>query len=336
MQLLTGRRHDVIHNLDGEGAYEWLYVDALSDDAEWGVVMILFRGMPMSPSYLERPTDMSAGCALSVYHRGTRVAFAFTGYPLANAVFSEEHPHVSMGSAGCRTLDDGRWQCSIQTLPTRIGRTANVQITLDAQWAAPSNEPYQRSNAWVLAAPRSKAQVTILLGEGGQPKVEKEFEALAYHDHNMGPQAMQRHFHHWYWGRVQTSEKTLIYLATPGASEEFSWFGEADDRGQVVAWTNVTFAYKQPRLSFMGLWCNRTVVISGTNAQGQQDVVECHNKRVCENGPFYQRYISQWKSNGKFIGSGMSEYMNVCRLRSAWIRPFLRLPWTMFSMSYKR
>ncbi|MGA0046016.1 MAG: hypothetical protein ACO3I4_07150, partial [Candidatus Kapaibacteriota bacterium] len=81
MQLLTGPSHDVSHHLEASGAYEWWYVDALetpTDDAlssSWGVVVILFRGMPMSPAYLQEqrsPQGSSpsqhCGMAVSIYY----------------------------------------------------------------------------------------------------------------------------------------------------------------------------------------------------------------------------------------------------------------------------
>jgi len=49
---------------------------------------------------------------------------------------------------------------------------------------------------------------------------------------------------------------------------------------------------------------------------------------VVENGPFYQRYYSDWIVNGVHIKDrGMSEYMDCARYQRAWIRPFLRTIW---------
>lgn len=79
----------------------------------------------------------------------------------------------------------------------------------------------------------------------------------------------------------------------------------------------------------MGLLMHRRVVIQGVDATGVNRTVVCNNSVVCEDGPFYQRYISEWTDGGEHLGHGMSEYMDVQRLRATWIRPFLRLPWSV-------
>ncbi|MBK6290231.1 MAG: hypothetical protein IPF59_00535 [Ignavibacteria bacterium] len=317
MQLLTGYPHDSCHHLNGPGAYEWWYVDALSADAEWGVVMIVFRGMPMSPNYLDDPNDLTGGYSLSVYHRGVRVAFAFAGEPLDDP----------SGKSEFTKLDEGRHVCRIDATMPGIKRSARVEVVLSGEGAAPSKEEFTADHGWVLAAPRSPCTVHIELAEGGRTTVDETFETLAYHDHNMGRRAMSDDFREWFWGRVHASDRTYVYLATPNATTPFSWVGEVDDRGLVTPWTDVDFTYEYPWLSFMGLSLHRRVMIHGLGADGVRRLLICDNVRACENGPFYQRYISRWTLNGVDIGSGTSEFMHVRRLRARWIRPFLRLPW---------
>ncbi|MCX6140248.1 MAG: hypothetical protein NTX15_05375, partial [Candidatus Kapabacteria bacterium] len=131
---------------------------------------------------------------------------------------------------------------------------------------------------------------------------------------------------------VHTSERSIIYLATPNATSPFQWVGEVDEIGHVVEWKDVSISYERPRMSYMGLRLCRRVVINGLDATGLPTTVECHNMRTCENGPFYQRYMSQWTLNGLSVGIGTSEFMDVRRMKSRWIRPFLRLPWKSVHM----
>ena len=327
MQVLTGYHHDHSHNLNKEGAYEWWYVDALSEDAEWGVVMIIFRGMPMSPDYLDQPHDVAAGYSLSVYHRGVRVAFAFAGAPLAASRFSDAHAGATVGLASFTRQQDGSMTFVINAPCKGIGRSAFVSVTLDGKGAQPSPESFTDDHAWILAAPRSAAEVESRLSEGRKHMANFSFATLAYHDHNMGRRAMSADFHDWYWGRIHTRDRTFIYLATPNVPKPFSWVGEVDRHGLVVPWTDVTIAYERPWMSYMGLRFHKRVVMKGIDAGGLRSVVVCQNARASENGPFYQRYVSRWKFNGMPIGSGTSEYMDLQRLNETWIRPFLRLPW---------
>ena len=85
--------------------------------------------------------------------------------------------------------------------------------------------------------------------------------------------------------------------------------------------------FERRRVNFMGLRMHRSVVLAGVDARGVARRVVCDNDVVCEDGPFYQRYISRWTDGDVLVGYGMSEYMDVQRLRAPWIRPFLRLPW---------
>ncbi|MCX6140247.1 MAG: hypothetical protein NTX15_05370, partial [Candidatus Kapabacteria bacterium] len=175
MQVLTGYRHDHAHFLNDAGAYEWWYADALSENAEWGVVMIMFRGMPMTPDYLDDPSDLAAGYALSVYHNGVRVAFAFTGCPINDASFSNESPRSSVGSSSFSEPVEGEWKFVIDAPSSGKGKGAHVELTLHSEGASPSTEPFAADHGWVLAAPRCHANVSIKLTEGEDVNVDTAF-----------------------------------------------------------------------------------------------------------------------------------------------------------------
>lgn len=336
MQLLTGKRHDVCHGLDGKGAYEWWYADALSDDAEWGVVMILFRGMPMSPDYLTDPTRLTGGYALSVYHRGVRVGFAFGSEDMAVGVADTTRCDVEFGRHHVRScaVTDGALSMVIDAPADGRRRSVRVDLHMHDGWAEATDEPFAANHGWVLAAPRGRATVRVRLGEGGEDRVDHTFNAIAYHDHNMGVRAMASDFRDWYWGRIHAVDRSFVYLATPRATEPFRWVGEVDSNGTVRPWTNVDVRYEMPWLSFMGLRLHRRVVLRGTDHNGVERTLVCKNSRACENGPFYQRYISRWTLDGVELGAGTSEYMDVQRLSAGWIRPFLRLPFLRHTMAH--
>ncbi len=328
MQLLTGPAHDRCHALNGVGAYEWWYTDALSHDGAWGVVAILFRGMPMSPAYLSAPAELAGGYALSVYHRGTRVAFAFGDVSLEQCDFSCDTADVRVGQARLKIDDDGRMHVLIERVGRGIERSVRVHLVLDAASTATSADAFGDTHGWVLARPRANAHLKIDLGEGSRLWYNVADEsAVAYHDHNMGRREMSADFGDWYWGRVHGRTSSIVYLTTPGSRGETPIVVDVSDVGQVRPWTTAVLKLQQRGVNFMGLAMHRRIVLEGVDAQGSPRSVVCDNEVVCEDGPFYQRYISQWTDNGVVIGSGMSEYMDVQRLRAPWIRPFLRLPW---------
>jgi carotenoid 1,2-hydratase len=326
MQLLTGPSHDVSHHLEASGAYEWWYVDALetpTDDAlspSWGVVVILFRGMPMSPAYLQEQRSpqgsfpgQHCGMAVSIYYGARRVAFAFREIPeeqftipAHEFVVDTTHPEVS------------------QALRVRVTLPESPLQNSDSDSDSDSETD---AHGWVLVAPRVQASVHVEIAEDGIVMTSASWNGLAYRDHNFGNRPLQADFHDWYWGRVHADDRTLVFLAAPDARTPFVAAGEVSADGrQWRPWTNVRFHAEQTRMSMMGLVSGRRSRLVGTDADGRERVLICSHRWVVENGPFYQRYISEWSLDGRGLGRGTSEYMNAARLGSAWTWPFLRLP----------
>ncbi len=328
MQLLTGPDHDTCHALNGAGAYEWWYTDALTADGEWGVVAILFRGMPMSPAYLAAPTSMAGGYAVSVYHRGTRIAFAFGDVPLEQCAFSSSRADVRVGDATLSMHADGTMDVAIGQIGRDMERSVHVNLRVHASATPSSSDAFSEDHGWVLARPRAAAEVSLELGEGsGQAQCRFEGSAIAYHDHNMGVRAMSADFGDWYWGRVHGPTSSIVFLTTPDSPHATTHIVDVTSDGVIEPWTTSRVQFKRRSVNFMGLVMFQKVLLEGIDAHGRQRSVVCTNDIVCEDGPFYQRYISRWTESGVFIGLGMSEYMDVQRLRAPWIRPFLRLPW---------
>lgn len=331
MQILTGLENDHCHWLNGPGAYEWWYADALDSTGEWGVVMILFRGMPMSPDYLSNPESMHAGYALSIYHRGVRIAFAFGGHPLTSCRFSDERPEVHMPGAKL-IMEGAQLVMSIDAPCGGDGRRAAVRMRMSVvDTVGRESEAMNAEHGWVLAGARSPATVHVQISETHGVAVDHEFTAVSYHDHNMGSRAMPHDFRDWYWGRFHAEHHTYVFLVTRRSRDTVEWFGRIHDDGRVESFSDVRLRLRQRRYSMMGLNVHRELVLSGIDASGTLVSATCSNRRVCEDGPFYQRYLSHWSVDGNETGFGMSEYMDVRRLSKPWIRPFLRLPWMVSS-----
>lgn len=326
MQVLQGLANDAAHMLDGKGAYEWWYVDALSADGEWGVVGILFKGMPMSPTYLRDPSLMRAGCAVSVYYRGVRIAFSFTEQDLDTAVFDTDTVNVAMGQCGVSIDATGRFTFGASVPCDNDGRAIDVRIIGTAQQKDAIPGMLVGMHAWVLAQPRMPASIHVRICEAGNTVVEHRFDALAYHDHNMGRRAMHNDFADWYWGRAHFEGKTVVYLSTPRSADAVSIVADVGYDGSISMWENIRMRYSAIQPTSLGLVCGRNIIISGESALHGHTEIVCRNSTACEDSPFYQRYISEWTLNNQERALGMSEYMNVSRLASRWIRPFLSLP----------
>ena len=327
MQVVSGIPNNGCHAISGPGAYEWWYADVLSDNGEWGIVVILFRGMPMSPTYLKNPESMMAGCAVSIYHRGTRIAFSFSEQPLSQATYEEHRVDVAMKGARLHIAEDGALHVHASVPCDADGRSVCVDLQtapLDLVTAKPAE--IDDVHAWVLAAPRVQARAAFTILERDEAVCDVAFDAVLYHDHNLGKRAMHHDYRDWYWGRVHTDATTYVFLATPRSADSCAHVYEISPAGAVTPWSQVEIIYSEPTVTMMGRVCKKKITLRGRSGEGAMQQLECRNTTACEDGPFYQRYISEWLLNGTPCGQGMSEYMDVARMESAWIRPFLRLP----------
>ena len=192
MDLYTGTGHDHDHQLDANGAYEWWYVDALSADGEWGVVV----------------AD-HCGYAVSVYHRTDRVAFAFrevdaNEFVVPDTVFEVDTTHPD--------------------LPQSI----HVRIEVGDSPLQDAGSP-TGDHGWVLVAPRAEASVSLSLAENGVVMVKAGWSGLAYRDHNFGSRPLHDDFGDWFWGRVHAPDRTLVFLATPDAASPVIYCGEVGE-----------------------------------------------------------------------------------------------------------
>lgn len=328
MQVFTGSAHDVCHSLDAPGAYEWWYVDARSDDGAWGIVAILFRGMPMSPDYLSAlaagtapaPAD-HCGFAVSIYHNGQRLLQVFRGVESNDTFFGTNQCDVRVGPCSLQRTSDDTWALHIDTLHPDSSR----RVVLDATFrrigtVVDDAAPFTAVHGWVLAAPLAEIDAHLALSEYGTVKTSTAWHGTAYHDHNMGRRAMQEDFRTWLWGRVHDGTSGMVYLATPDAAEPFAFAATLDERG-ITPWMRVHVTAGDRRLTMMGLRAARRVVVEGDGG-----VVTIAQQRILDDGPFYRRYLAMFAS-GVTRHAGISEDMHVQRYRASWIRPFLRTPW---------
>jgi len=325
MQVLTGEGHDGCHWCNQPGAYEWWYVDARDVTGEWGAVVILFRGMPMSPDYLAaagsnrvHPTD-SCGYSVSLYHRDERIAMAFRGVDASRCSFADS-PTVVVGPAALH-FEASELIVNVDTADDRQPQRVVLRMELRAPWDGTSSDaPFQDQHGWVLASPYLEGTLYVEVHQNRQCMVRRSLSVTGYHDHNMGRRSMQSDFGDWHWGRFHVDGGTFVFLSTT----DFCWAGRVDGDG-IWPWENVRCFIKRRRLGLLGLVSPKGLTLEGTGSPGQRVTIE--HKRVLEDGPFYQRYSSRCFFDDGRVVDGYGEYMNIRRFTRAWIRPFLRLPW---------
>lgn len=335
MHVQFGPDHDGCHDLATDGAYEWWYVDAIDVAQEWSFVVILFRGMPMSPDYLAalargeaHPTD-HCGYSVTVYHRGRRIAMAFRGVPMASCSFATTTADVVVEDCVFRRQDDGSYALSVDV----IGNGSSQRVALKATLRPPANLPPRpavpaETHGWVLVAPDCAFEGVLSIAEGPNLRVKVTISGRAYHDHNYGARPMQCDFRAWHWGRWHVDGRTFVYLAAPDATTPFVWAGWCHTDGTVAALTAPSLTIERQGVSPMGVRYPRSLVVTGMEPDGAPLAVRVRQERVLDDAPFYRRWMGQATIAGA-VCDGISEYMAVDRLSQAWIRPFLRLPWQL-------
>lgn len=336
MQVLLGTQHNGSANLHSKGAYEWWYVDALTPDASWGITVILFRGMPMSPDYIQalqsggnsshQYPDNHCGYAVSVYHKQQRVFFGFGNCDYSDCEFSTNGSIIRVGKHSLQRSSPTELTVQCTTYDTNTQRSVKINAVLQVPKPLISSvETFKAQHGWVVASPRNNATVSLQMLEGGSTLVDANWEAWGYHDHNMGKRAMYEDFNSWYWGRVLTDQGGFVFLGVDKHSKTAQLLELNSENEATIH--EVPISFSSWRTSMMGLKNASRLILPFVDMGKNKRVITTSNSKVIENGPFYQRYISEWWLDDKFYGYGTSEYMQVQRLSSVWITPFLRLPW---------
>jgi carotenoid 1,2-hydratase len=344
MNILPGIHHDTAHELTAPGAYEWWYVDAISDDGEWACTAIWFIGIPMSPFYnaaFERfkKSGESPPCAhdfpgysISLYHRGKRVYNAFHEFPPNAFKTKFDEPFIEIGKTRF-FFKNKKFEIEIDTVFEKEPRGFKGKFTLTPNQLLAGNsfknEENGHNHTWIPAAPDCAISSEFALYEYGELKISDGFHGTAYHDHNIGLRPLADDFSDWYWGRVHCGDFTLVYYYafSPENIPNLEWLGVFKN-GELLQIENVKFELNSFKTNAMGLKSAWEITARGF-FKNEEVSFKCLAKSVLEYGPFYLRFLSEFEVNfcGKvFKNGGITEFIACQKLRSKLIRPFIKVP----------
>jgi carotenoid 1,2-hydratase len=254
--------------------YHWWYIDGMSDDGRYGIVIIAFLGSVFSPYYRAArkfgAADPANHCAINVALYGKTRRWAMT-----------EHSHHHMDR------DAERFQVGRSMM-----RWEHDALVIDIDECC-AFLPYKLRGQVTLTLGQMFDE-TIALDAAGRHKwrAEADFEAprlswsgIAYHDMNWGEEPLEDAFEKWTWQRSSSGKQTqVLYKLIRRDGTHFS-FGR-NYGGNIVQDCEVPIAHKLKR----GLWGMDRVVLSEQVPRLLASL---------EDAPFYTRNYVQVTLNGE-------------------------------------
>jgi len=192
------------------GGYAWWYLDAISDNGEYGLTLIAFIGSVFSPYYAwsrasgrNNPLNHCA-INLALYGPGGRWCMTERDEP---AVHRQEHtfrvgPSALHWNGGTLEIDVDEWsfpwlrrvQGRLRVTPTlSVGSTIGL-------------DPDER-HLWTPVWPECRVDVDL-------DHPEWRWSGAAYFDHNTGPEPLEEAFESWFWLRAHTAKGPVVLYDT--------------------------------------------------------------------------------------------------------------------------
>jgi carotenoid 1,2-hydratase len=343
---------DRFFDLQIPGSQEWWYFDAISDDGQDALVVILFAGLPFDPAYgmaakrhLKRPDRYPAphpldSCGISFgWYRpeggtirrrgrgspGDRVqAYALNAHRRDD--FSHEPSPFRVGVGGSRVERDAEgYRIKVEVPDWDPKRRISAELRF-----RPSNgtEPFEvdlggdgSPHHWILAAADCRVEGTIAID--GPDGASLEFKGRGYHDHNAGAEELSLAMRRWEWGRVHDEDRTEIYyIAEPKSGRKRSlWLSCRDGKPEQIR-EEPTTTVAQPWKNEFSVPFHGALTLSVDDSQRLQRWNDHH----VDSGPFYQRWLAEFRGPGfRSNRIGISELLDTAKLNHPlynWMIPY--------------
>jgi carotenoid 1,2-hydratase len=316
------------HDQRESGAYEWWYLDALSDDGSTAIVAIWFAGLPFSPDYL---TDHERGRAPSaldhvamfaaVYRDGRQVCYTLNRYPRTAFEASRDALQVRIGPNLLAVRDD----------------------VLEARLDVPLLGGSRLTGQLALARPGARSLEALTGGEAGadhmwnplEPdcRVDGRFEyagvavdpfrGRAYVDHNYGRRPLTEGIKRWHWGRAHLDGATVVYYHTePETGRDATLLAVVDGGAASTVDADARFAAADWRRRIL---CPRYPTVVRLDGRGV--ALESRVRSVLDWGPFYMRFLADVRATvegQRLEGPAITEYFDPRGLRARILRPLIK------------
>lgn len=302
----------------GSNGYQWWYIDALSDDARFGLTIIVFVGSVFSPYYAAArrrgPTDPGNHCAINavLYNPGGRKVWALTERGRSNLLRDEEHLQVGPSAIHWK---DRQISVTIDEVAVPLPRRLRGKVHLELP--AISSDDYaidhRGRHRWWPVSPTCRVSVDLL-----DPRLSWQGEG--YFDSNRGSEPLEAGFSGWDWSRATLADggSLVQYLSRPldPAAPARSLALRFDAAGRAEPVTPPAAA----ALPTTAIW--RIPRQTGTEAPDASRVL-----RTLEDTPFYARSMLETQLLGERV-TAFHESLSLVRFRQRWVQALLpfRMP----------
>ena len=289
------------------GGYRWWYVDALSDDGEFGIVVIAFIGSVFSPYYAWSGwRDPYRHCAVNValYGRGARWAMTERGRD--NLDCAPDRLTIGPSSLQWR---DGALVISLDECAAPLPRAIRGEIVVEPQTILRREFTLETAgrHVWRPIAPVARARVDL-------KTPDLSWRGHAYLDTNAGDEPLEKAFSSWTWSRARLSDGAAIFYDAERRREgPLSLALRFDGDNEAAMLTPPP-----------------GVALSGTKwflpRRTRAEKGEAHVRRTLEDTPFYARSIV----SAGFAGAShdwVHESLSLDRFANPFVR--LMLPFRM-------
>jgi len=335
MQIYSNPQRDVRSDKRQSGGYEWWYFDATSDEGRYSFVVIFYEGNPFSTRYNARlldgdnpmPSEHPA-ISITIYEYDEPIYYSFTEFQPERCLFSEEQPDVKVGSHHMEgKLGEGNL---VYLLKLDEELPNGDEIKAELTFKSPATEALFDSNGntsnghrWNLVQPRARVTGDISIRAENERAIEIQFKGTGYHDHNTGQEPMRNEFTDWYWGRFHFDFGTLVYyvMNRQQTEQHQAWLIDSANSRIIERFDEIDSADKG--LTLFGLRTARKIGLRSARAE-----VQVQQRVLLDNGPFYQRYLSDAYlqiPDRDLVESakGISEYIHPDRIYAKIFWPFV-------------
>jgi hypothetical protein len=219
---------DGMRTQGGPGGYEWWYFDShLSDGSS--LVIVFFTKEMMNPG------GKLAPIASFELNRPGQPPLRLETHVSPDAFSaSRDRCDVRIGENTFRgDLHEYDIHFSHGDVTVDVKLTGQVPAWRPSSGHMTFGEKDEHFFAWLPSVPQGKVSVDLTIGGN-----KEHLEGVGYHDHNWGDVAMMKLINHWYWGRAQAGDYSIVasYIFAEKAygSAELPIFMLAKD-GKIIA-----------------------------------------------------------------------------------------------------